>query len=143
MATDWSSVRSELGTVPDTVIARRFGVSRERVRQIRHRFRIAAYQNHNRDWTKIDPLLGKEFDEQLASRFGIPLERVSVRRRTLGILAKPRASQRKNASPLWNFMDILGTMPDYEVGELTGLTQETVCRFRNCHKIPSFRPRTR
>lgn len=85
----------DLGYLPDAVIARREGISRERVRQLRARAGIRSYRSLRRAFPEIPPLgldgeignLGKESDKSIAKRRGVPTQRVRTWRCALSIPA--------------------------------------------------------
>ena len=88
MAVNWRNVR-DLGMVPDTLIAKREGVSRERVRQIRVKYGIAPY--HERDtrpkgtpWKDVMSL-GFLTDKEIAERKGVTREAVTMARGRLSV----------------------------------------------------------
>lgn len=68
MGSKWDD--QPLGTVPDAVIARTTGVSRERVRQVRSARGIPRYQKiSDRIWDKVG--LGTRPDHTIASELGV------------------------------------------------------------------------
>lgn len=80
----WLDRADVLGTVPDPQLAERYGVSRQRIHQVRQKLGISAFTEPI-DWTDIDPLLGTEPDQQIAARLDICAQTIANRRRLLGI----------------------------------------------------------
>ena len=85
-------MRQRLGQECDTVIARDYGLSRERIRQIRAKLSIPVNSKFERKPTPLDQLhpgmrqrLGKEPDGEIAPDYGLSKRRVCQIRIGLGI----------------------------------------------------------
>lgn len=100
------------------------------------------------DWTpNIDALLGTVPDSEIAARLGCERKTVSHRRKCLSIEA---SFDRKNNTPPpsmggWNKRSLaddivaqLGTMPDYRLAELAGVSKPVIRRERTARGIPSY-----
>mgnify|MGYP002413555356 CR=1 FL=1 len=94
----WSDVLPVLATVPDTVLAQRLGVSKQRVAQIRKREGITAFARRSRrraikiDWGKAD---WSRTDQQIARDIGTYASCVRRARIRAGAPASPVARPRK------------------------------------------------
>lgn len=80
----WLDRAHLLGTAPDPTLAKRWGVSRERIRQVRACLGVPAYKPKV-DWAKVDLLLGTAPDTAIAEAYGLGQGTLSSRRKRLDI----------------------------------------------------------
>jgi hypothetical protein len=88
VAVNWEKEQANFGRQTDAEIARRLGVSRERVRQKRLQVGIAApcKKLRKRQWTSEEiALLGTMPDADVSARVGVSANHVAKQRRELGI----------------------------------------------------------
>ena len=126
---DWEGV-SDLGLVPDSVIAERFSVSPSAVGHARRLRGVPVFRKV--DWDSVCDL-GMSTDSAISERLGVQYGLVWEARRRRGI------QQRKVHSIMWNEVDELGRVPDSEVAKRLGVTQSSVSRARRRLGIVSFR----
>lgn len=83
-----------LGTLPDSALAERFGLSVSNVKRLRRQRGIASFRDQNRPAFTPDvlELLGKQSDRAVAEQFGLTAREVRARRIELGIPAKGKVS---------------------------------------------------
>ncbi len=129
---------SKLGTVPDSEIAKKYGISRRSVFNKRKELDILPADGvPNRgtplvNWTpELDALLGTMPDVELAEQLGVNRHVVFKRRVKLGL---PRYSVWTNTA-----LSMLGTMTDKELAELLGVHETTVLYQRVQRGIGPYR----
>jgi DNA-binding CsgD family transcriptional regulator len=91
------TILSELGTAPDAEIARKAGLSRKTIRNLRVRQGVAAF-SPDHAWLppEVCRMLGHVSDQKIAEATGIGIRRVTRRRRQLGI-----DHPRREGDPKW------------------------------------------
>lgn len=112
-----------LGTVPDNVLAKRHGVSRQYLQQLRKARGIPRCSTELRYlWEEWNPLLGTMSDVELAKKIGCSSSTVGKRRSDLGI--PPFRTIFKEP-----YDGLLGTMSDREIARQFGVNDRHV-RYR-------------
>ena len=139
-----------LGTVPDRVVAERFGMSGHtaymkrialgisparkwaRGRVIKVGKRTLKQMQLDAFWTpERDGMLGADTDENVAKLLKIRIGQVRDRRVGLGIKAYGHAMISAEAMKrLESIKHLLGVRPDREVGKMLGLSHERIRQFR-------------
>ncbi|MBL8856108.1 MAG: hypothetical protein JNK57_19240 [Planctomycetaceae bacterium] len=138
-----------IGTVPDRVVAERYGIAPRSVHQRRRKLQIkskAVSRTAAPRWTKkIDKLMGTMHDTDLAKQIGTTKYHVRSRREELGILpyvAPPlppsEMAPRKKLVLTQTQQRKLGTVPDTQLADQWGCTAGTVTRLRNQLGIAPF-----
>lgn len=127
---NWDEIAPLFGTIPDAEIGRRYGLSRERVRQVRKQHNQAPWKSTLRERTI--PLLGKISDREIAKQLGVTDNWVGVFRRKQGV---PRLSPVKYD---WAKVDAsLGVLSDSEIARTFGASLNAVFRRRTDKGIPA------
>ncbi len=111
MTIRWDSqALADLGKVPDTVIARRLGVSHRSVSRHRQKLGIASFDRHNttlldiqqrgtHDWGRQP--LGQMSDNTLAAKLGVSRQRIHVVRKRLGIPSFTESQKTEDSFSDW------------------------------------------
>jgi transcriptional regulator with XRE-family HTH domain len=127
------SIVAKLGTVSDAELGRQYGVTRERIRQIRSRHGIAKYEEKT-DWASVESRLGVDTDESIARTLGVSAQMVRQRRKDLGLkktFVTPLERQLDARDDIVrNWRDLLGKTTDYKLAKAWGLTAPAVQRLR-------------
>lgn len=97
------------------------------------------------DWTpELDALLGTVADSVIAEKVGVTRKAISYRRKVLGVPASydrtrntPPPLCKKILLEQW-IIDLLGSMPDYKLGEQAGLSKRTINRARRERGIAAY-----
>lgn len=131
-----TSMLSQLGTASDSVIAKRLGIDRKQVENLRNKLGIPAFAKpkpgirraaHGRKtFTPPDGLirlLGSATDSSLAEQFSLTTSDVRRLRSELGI---PSFQQQTFESFPSEAIDLLGVLYDSQVAEMFGLTMRVV-----------------
>ncbi|HFS8929449.1 TPA: hypothetical protein ACH1VU_006738, partial [Pseudomonas aeruginosa] len=131
-----SSVLIErLGKEPDSRLAARFGVSREKIKYARAKLKIPAFILA--EALPNDPefmaLLGNTTDTELAERYKCNPRTISGIRKNAGL---PPFSGGTPVSP--EILECLGKMPDRAIMAKHGLSKNRVQNLRKLHNIPTF-----
>ncbi|MFN7892588.1 MAG: hypothetical protein ACK5OC_19985, partial [Pirellula sp.] len=149
---EWTKeIDSIIGTVPDRVIAERFGIAVRSVAVRRHNLGIASTHREIAEapkWSKsMDKQLGTMADTDLAKLLGIKRYFIRQRRAELGIpafktapLPPPSQHISKKLVMTEARMAKLGTVPDTRLAQLWGVSSGTVTRHRKSLGIDPFRP---
>jgi hypothetical protein len=123
-----------LGKVKDAELARKFGVSRERIRQYRTKYNVEKCPKQHREWSKEEiQLLGTVTDREVSEICHIAISEVSRKRNELGIKPFCLFSWDKKSIAL------LGTMSDAELAKKLNTKTNTVYYKRTTLNIPSYR----
>ena len=136
----------QIGTVFDARIAEQYGLSRERIRQIRNRLGHSRFEALPPLLTDEEVLLlGAMPDAQCGERLGLHpgvVQRERVRR---GILSYAVANRKERDTLLGSVQHLLGKIPDPEIVAMLGhgLTVAYVYRYRERHGIHGKRQGTR
>jgi hypothetical protein len=106
--------------------------------------------NASLEWEEYEYLLGTMPDNKLAKKLGCSTKTVNYQRTIRGI--SPCGNLKKPIPPPmggWNkielsqeIIDLLGTEPDYKIGERFGLSKRTIARARRERGIASYAERT-
>lgn len=94
-----------------------------------------AYRKLNLPWEEIDPRLGVENDTFLGVAYGCNAITIYRRRLKLGIAPCKTQSNYFDWEPHYH---LLGTMFDYDLGQLLGIHETTVSNERWARGIPAF-----
>lgn len=129
---------SELGTAPDSKLAKKYRISKQSISNKRKEIDIPPHRSvANRwnpliNWTpELDALVGTMTDVKLAEQLGVGTHVVFMRRVNLGI---PPYSVWTDTA-----LSMLGTMSDEELSRLLGVHKTTVRYKRLQLGIPSYR----
>lgn len=126
---------AQMGVVRDADIARKYGITRARVGQIRERLNIEAVSPPDVPGDII-ALLGVLPDKDIASRFGIAAKRIRGIREQMGI---PVAA----ASPYEAAIDAVrhrvGVDSDHQIAKDLGIPSQRIFAYRHRHGIPAAR----
>ena len=138
--------RSLLGKMTDVEIARRVGLTKERIRQLRVRYQVPKYKIQKREGYRPgsmrykvnrDKLLGHVVDREIAQKYGCSETIVCWIRNEKGIPSM--ISQGKVTRFDWSRYDsLLGTMSDQKLSQIVGCNPVTVARRRRRLKISAF-----
>lgn len=138
------SIIAKLGTKSDAELGREYGVTRERVRQIRNDHGIPTFEL-TPDWASVNDRLDVDTDESLAQRLGVSASAVRRHRKDLGVrktAACPTERQldsREDVPPDWR--NLLGQTSDYSLAKTWKLPAPSVQRLRKKLGRPPIRPR--
>lgn len=138
-------MEGRLGKESDETIAGDYGVSKQRVQQIRKRLGIPALGKLRTELpAEAVALLGVETDREISKTFGISESIVHDRRNERGIRPAQCSNYNKNDGvielPEWlkPFADLLGKVPDIEISRRAGRkTNSGVSRWRKRMGIPA------
>jgi len=125
---NWDEIVPLFGTISDAEIGRRYGISRERVRQVRNKHGQSKHVSVLRE--QVLPLLGTMPDNLVAEKFGIGTLWVGILRRRLGIAPYPKYDY-SQIDPL------LGTVSDFELAKRIGASPTAVYAHRKKKGIPA------
>jgi len=140
---DWAKITPLLGKVPDNQLAKRFGCSRERIRQERALLGIPMAPLSMREigrkpqyeWYRVQHLLGKEVDTVIAQILGCSASTVYSHRKQKGIPPCTRPERYD-----WATYDcLLGTTSDARVAQKVGCATRTVTARRSRLGIAPYR----
>jgi hypothetical protein len=128
-----------LGTIPDSALSRKLGLSLGTVLKKRQKLGIPASRPPKSiNWTPaVIALLGKVPDGEVARIYGMNILSVHKKRTSLGIRCYARKSK------TWHYwtkkeIALLGKMPDGDVALRTGINKASVAWKRCKLKIPPF-----
>lgn len=119
---------SKLGKVRDSVLAREYSMSRERIRQLRERGDIPSFTS--KVMNNITPLLGIESDESIAEKFNISDLYVKHKRLKLTGVSHRRILTENEKTEL---ISLLGKYPDSELADKFNIHKEYVRTLRLTH----------
>lgn len=138
---DLAALSALLPTHDNVTLAEKFGVTRERIRQLR---RIAGVDplpaDRTRRTSKYSGIthseaflkeLGSLPDVELSKKYGIPMNVVHAARKSHG-KGSHAARRREQAIPL------LGKVPDKEISEKFGYSMSGVIALRRRYNVPAF-----
>lgn len=129
----YPSMLPRLGRDTDIDIAADYGISRQRVHQIRNRLGIECSHEPFVFPDEFVPLLGTMPDKLLAARMGVNLSYIRAERKKRGIEAwkyvSPSEEQLRAAA------NILGVLSDPKVAEVVGVPPQAVFKFRQKYGI--------
>lgn len=124
---------ARLGREPDADLGRAYGLSRERIRQLRRRRGIAPFCSTIPP--EIKALLGVITDKEIHRRYPkISVFRLRRFRAELNIPSPALAARQKVES----VRDRLGVEPDGKIARELGVAIRTVLNYRNEHNIRPF-----
>jgi hypothetical protein len=139
------------GTAPDATVAAAVGCRESEVWAYRKRRDIPPFRppaapvvrSLVADMPAWVALLGTASDSEIARRYGVAYTHVRKLRIHLGIarwsaLPEPKSERIPPADP--PYADLLGTMPDAEIGRRYGLTRARIHQHRKKRCIPAFKP---
>lgn len=129
---------SELGTMPDSKLAKKYRISKQSISNKRKELGIPSHRKVSNKWNplinwtpELDALVGTMPDVKLAEQLGVSHHVVFMRRVNLGI---PKFSVWTDTA-----ISLLGTMTDKDLAELLGVHETTVRCKRLQHGISSYR----
>ena len=138
------SIVAKLGKVSDAELGREYGLSRERIRQIRSKYGIASHDT-TPDWASVEARLGVDTDESIAKTLGVTAQVVRRRRKDLGIPKTPISEAERQLDVrndvVSNWRDLLGQQTDYKLAQTWGLPIPTIQRLRRKLGRPPAYPR--
>lgn len=124
-------------TMTNSDLAMKYGISRERVRQLRERFAILLPAVPAEcSWTpeKI-ALLGTKPDTHVAKEIGVSYVSVLRKRRSLGISGYKGEGRYSRLEP---YMDLIGKISDRKLSRMTGVHVQIIADYRDENGIPPF-----
>jgi transcriptional regulator with XRE-family HTH domain len=124
----------DLAVMSNANLARKHGVTREYMRQLRKQLGVGTIDRDAEDDRVLGGLLGKEPDRALSARTGIPLNRVIKARQRAGVEA-----YRYRLSVALEHMALLGTMTDIDLARLSGVGRPTISYLRRSRGIKGFK----
>lgn len=129
----------QVGTVPDAAIAAQYGITRERVRQIRSRLGVSKYTVTHHFTPEQVAVLGTVPDKECVERFGFPLNIVQQERERRGIPSYRSVTTGHKRRLLESVRPLLGKVSDPMVARMLGhgLAPADVWRYRMRHDIKS------
>ena len=133
LAAIYPGLYEKLGKFPNTQIAAEFGLSRERVRQLREELGVPKFEAELP--SEVESLLGKVPDRELVRKFGVSLYLVSATRKAKNI--KAFGDDRDYYEKLLGDPSAkVGVISDPKVAKNLGITTNQVLEYRKRHGIP-------
>jgi hypothetical protein len=138
---------SMLGVKTDSFVAQQYGLSRQRINQIRKGLGIDASQPPLNMTPQMESLLGTASDSVLAARWGVSTHTVCRLRTKLGIACWSRTDEIDRA--LEPYLDDIGRISDPKIARMAGVSAKAVFGYRRRHGIktevlspahPDFKP---
>ena len=132
----YPGLRERLGTVPDSMLAEEYGLSRERIRQFRLIDEIPSCRGEVvKDLiVRIRPLLADHRDSKIRQITGATWNLIEVVRLQEGIPQPPRVG--KYDKSLEKARPLLGTMSDRKLGQMFGVPDTRIFQLRTELGIP-------
>lgn len=131
----YPGIRTAMAEMNNTEVGKKYGISRERVRQLRSRFSIPA-PNNDIIWTEEHiKLLGKQPDLALARQWGMHNHVVRRKRLTLGI---PAYNTEDRYAKLRPFEDLIGKLSDRKLARMANVNWSIVADLRKEKGIPPY-----
>lgn len=131
----YPGIMAAMAKMNNIKVADKYGISRERVRQLRLRFSIPA-PNNDIIWTEEHiKLLGKQPDLALARQWGMHNYVVRRKRLTLGI---PAYNTEDRYAKLRPFEDLVGKVSDRKLSRMANVNWSIVADFRKEKGIPPY-----
>lgn len=127
-----------LDVTNNTEVARKYGFSRERIRQFREILDIDLFIKEPKDWSEIDPLLGVLTDVELANRFGVSHMAISGRRRDTGIPSVGESRREEAWDKLESIQHLIGKQSDLSLCKKYKLKPLHMQQYREEKGIPPF-----
>lgn len=134
-----------LGKYSDYEIARKTGCPVSRVFHIRKKHGITPAPRTFFEKLSLEKreeilsLLGKETDKEIAKKFNVYKAAIGKLRKRMGISPLKREEWRqKNIERNKSLEPLLGTVPDKDLAEKTGLSERVIGNMRRKLKIPAF-----
>jgi hypothetical protein len=136
----------QIGTVFDARIAEQYGLSRERIRQIRNRLGHSRFEARPPLLTDEEVLLlGAMPDAECGERLGLHPCAVQRERLRRGILSHAAANRKERDTLIGSVQHLLGKTPDPQIAAMLGhgLTVHNIYRYRVRHGIEGKQQGTR
>jgi hypothetical protein len=140
----WSSHNiSLLGTMPDSALAKKWGIPLSSVFYKRKTSKIPSFRpSHEKKWTSRNiRMLGKKSDQEIANLLGVKKTTVVKKRMSLGIESFARQSKLwREWSP--DEIALLGSITDKEIAQRLNIAISSVTSKRMNMGIKSVHPRS-
>lgn len=140
----WSDELDRFGKTTDIALAKEFGVTRERIRQIREEYGIPKFKKVNPMWDRVRHQLGILDDAKIAEMLGVEAKQVSHYRRLHHIPMKTTPTERsldERKDIPRNWRDFVGVESDRQLSLRWGIPLISVALLRKRLNRPPAYPK--
>lgn len=120
---------AKLGQESDTAVGEVYGLTRQRIAQIRGQFGVVAFTKSRR--AQVEKLAGSTTDERVARLTGTTARYVWKVRHQIGVEAYTHRNGKTQSDVVREQKELLGTMSDNALSKQLGVHASTVSRIRN------------